>query len=103
MQYGIFYLEIHLLMNIPEVFVPFSHHSFFPSLPFKVYEMLTGRERDEVKLMAVVVALYYTQFMLRAKDTARLNVFFEWFLILSCAALHHSVLPKSLSWMISEK
>ena len=63
-------------MNIPEVFVPFSHHSFFPSLPFKVYEMLTGRERDEVKLMAVVVALYYTQFMLRAKDTARLKVIF---------------------------
>ena len=38
--------------------------------------MLTGREREEVKLMAVVVALYYTQFMLRAKDTARLNVIF---------------------------
>ena len=77
MQYGIFYLEIHLLLNIPEVFHPFSHHSFCPSLPLKVYEMLTGRERDEVKLMAVVVALYYTQFMLRAKDTARLNVIFE--------------------------
>ena len=99
MQYAIFYLEIHLLLNIPEVFYPFSHHLF---VPLKVYETLPGRERDEVKLMAVVVALYYTQFMLRAKDTARLNVFFEWFLILSCAALHHSVLPKSLSWMISE-
>ena len=38
--------------------------------------MLTGRERDEVKLMAVVVALYYVQYMLRAKDTARLEVIF---------------------------
>ena len=40
---------------------------------FKVYEMCTGSEREEIKLMAVVTALYYTQWMLRAKNTVRLN------------------------------
>ena len=34
-----------------------------------LYETL----REEIKLMAVVTALYYTQWMLRAKDTVRLN------------------------------
>ena len=32
--------------------------------------MFSGRERDEIKLMAVVVALYYAPYMLKAKDTA---------------------------------
>ena len=57
--------------GISPVFPPF----ILSLPPFKVYEMLTGRERDEVKLMAVVVAVYYTQFMLRAKETCRLKVF----------------------------
>ena len=37
----------------------------------QVYEMLSGRERDEIKLMAVIVAVYYAPYMLKAKDTAR--------------------------------
>ena len=36
--------------------------------------MFSGRERDEIKLMAVVVSLYYTQWMLRAKETPRLMI-----------------------------
>ena len=75
LQYGIFYLEIHLLLNIPEVTGTMVHivRRPFPSKEyFQVYEMLNGRERHEVKLMAVVVSLYYVQWMLRAKDTPRL-------------------------------
>ena len=33
--------------------------------------MFSGRERDEIKLMAIIVAVYCAPYMLKAKDTAR--------------------------------
>ena len=72
MQYGIYYLEMHLLMAIPEVrnYEMRQRNDVFNNV-VQVYEMLSGRERDEIKLMAVIVAVYYAPYMLKAKDTAR--------------------------------
>ena len=49
----------------------------------QVYEMFTGRERTEIKLMAVIVGLYYAPYMLKAKDTARSVVNINWIFNLS--------------------
>ena len=64
--------------------------------------MMAGRERQEVKLMAVVVALYYTQWMLRAKDSARLISLF--FLHSKPIIVQRpSALPKLLNCIISRR
>ena len=39
--------------------------------------MFSGRERDEIKMMAMAVDLFYTHWMLRAKYTARYGIKFN--------------------------
>ena len=36
-----------------------------------MYEILTGREREEIVMMAMLVALYYIPYFLQAKETAK--------------------------------
>ena len=57
-------------MNIPDLGVICSI-SQIGDCYVQVYEMFSGQEREEIKLMAVVISLYNTRYMLQAKKTAR--------------------------------